>query len=101
MYSRDGRPLRLRRTSNLSKCLTVASVMWIKLRELPPPVRLAIALMLLVLLTLCSGCATQSPPAEWPRNPSPPVVSEPIPQKSYSSKVESFLRRSLEALTGM
>lgn len=53
---------------------------------LPPPVRMSFVLMLGVLVTLCSGCATSSPPDQPARNPAPPKLSEPIPSESYLSK---------------
>lgn len=56
---------------------------------------------LLVVLGCLTSCATPTPPETLPKNPQPPQLSEPIPQNSYSSVVESFLRELLRGVTGM
>lgn len=100
MSAWNGRPQPLRRTSNLSRLRNVASVMWTKLQELPEPVLLAFGLIVLALAMLLSGCAAPSTPATWPSNPSPPQISEPLPQNSYSSKAQQLIESWLERLTG-
>lgn len=77
-----------------------ARAVQMKLLEVPFPVRLACLLTLLVLVTCLAGCATPSPPDAWPKNPTAPQLSEPIPQDSYSSKarrrIESWLQRATD-----
>jgi hypothetical protein len=74
---------------------------WMNLSELPPPVKLVFVLLLLVLVTLCSGCATQSPPSNLPGNPQPPRLSEPIPTDSYSDKAQTLIESWRQHATGM
>lgn len=101
MFDSNGKPLPLLRISKRSSCRSYASVMLTTLLELPPPARIALLLMLAVLVGSLSGCATPSAPPSLPAiNPAPAQISEPLPQKSYSSRVESFLRKSRELLTG-
>jgi hypothetical protein len=101
MYETNGRPLRLRRTSNLSRLRNAASVMLIKLRELPPPARIGLGLTLLMLVLALMGCAAPSAPAEWPKNPPPPVLSEPMPTESYSSKAFQLIESWRKRVIGM
>ena len=74
-----------------------------KLRSLPPPVRLAFALTLLMLLTVCAGCATIStPPDSLPRNPEPPPSRLPSSPPNYLTDAQrdiSEWQRQLNALT--
>lgn len=72
-----------------------------KLRELPPPVKLACGLTLLVLMTLLAGCATPSPPVTPSSNPARPTLSEPLPEESYSSKAQRLIDSWLSPATGM
>jgi hypothetical protein len=97
----NGSRLLRRRTPRLARWSNAVKVLWTLLQSLPPPARPAIALVLLVLLGLLAGCATQSPPDAWPKNPPPPALSEPLPLNSYSSKVETLFKKWRERLTGM
>jgi hypothetical protein len=71
------------------------------LHDLPAPVRLASALMLIVLLALCAGCATNSPPSVPAANPAPPRLSEPLPLENYSDSARKLIESWRNALTGM
>jgi hypothetical protein len=66
-----------------------------------PPVKLAFALTLLVLVTLCAGCATPFQVGKPSVNPAPPRLSEPMPTEGYSSKVQKLLNNWLQRVTGM
>jgi hypothetical protein len=72
-----------------------------RLLNLPPPVRLACVLMLLVLVTLCAGCATSSPASAPAVNPAPPKLSEPLPSASYSDSARKLIETWRNALTDM
>lgn len=89
------KPLLLRhRTSRLARWSNCASVAWMKLRELQPPVRMMIALALLVLTTLLMGCATPSmPPSEPSRVPAMPQPRQPQPSEPILDRVS----RNIEA----
>jgi hypothetical protein len=100
MFDLNGPLPPLKQTSRLSRLLNAASVMWTWLRLLQPPVKLAFVLIALVLVTLLSGCATQSPPSVAPTNPQPPQISEPLPQNSYSSKALRLIESWRERLMG-
>lgn len=65
-----------------------------KLADLPPPVRLALLLTLLVLVTLLAGCETlPTLPSELPRNPNPPASKLPERSESWSTSVERDLQK--------
>jgi hypothetical protein len=50
--------------------------MWTRLQELPPPARVALLLLLIVLATSLAGCGTTSAPSSFtPRNPEPPPTT--------------------------
>jgi hypothetical protein len=100
MYEPNGLPQWLLPTNRLACLKERIGIAWTQLKTLPPPVKLACGLTLLVLLAFCSGCATKSPPAEWPKNPPPPQISEPLPQNSYSSKVQKLLEGWLQRVIG-
>lgn len=72
-----------------------------KLGDLLPPVKIACVLMLLVLTGALVACATPSPPVTPSSNPAPPRLSEPLPEESYSSKVQKLLQKLREAATAM
>lgn len=97
----NGRPLRPKRTTRLERLSNSASVVLKKLCECPPPVRLASVLMLLVLVTLLAGCATPSAPDQWPKNPQPPQLTEPLPTQSYLSKALQLIESWRSRATGM
>jgi hypothetical protein len=78
-----------------------ASLAWTTLKGLPVPAKLALGLILLVLLGALSGCATPSPPVTSPKNPSPPRISEPLPEESYSLKAQRLIDSWLKPATGM
>jgi hypothetical protein len=66
---------------------------WAKLAMQPPPAKLAILLVCLVLLALMSGCATSStPPSVGPRNPQKPQPSQSQPSEDYLTRVERNIR---------
>jgi hypothetical protein len=59
-----------------------------------------LALTLIVLLALLSGCATRLPtPCEPLPSTSPPVPPKSPPSVSYSQQVQSFLDESAKRLT--
>lgn len=60
------------------------------------------ALMLTVLALSLTGCATSLPPVavECPTNLPPPALSEPIPQQTYSARVQQKLKNWHQSLTG-
>jgi hypothetical protein len=58
-------------------------------------------LIALVLVTLLSGCATQSPPSVPPTIPQPPQISEPMPTESYSSKAFQLIESWRKRVIGM
>jgi len=101
MYDWNGTPPRRQLWRTLAAWRRCASRAWTRLAEQPPPARLACALMLLVLVTLCAGCATSSPPETWPSNPQAPRLSEPLPSESYSSQAQRLIESWLRAVTGM
>lgn len=71
------------------------------LAGLPPPVRPALLLLLVVLLVSVMGCATPSTlPENAARNPSMPAVNTPQPSKTYSDSVADSFRKWRERLTG-
>lgn len=88
MYDFNGgplRPLQISRRSRLQRFVNGASMM---LRELPPPVRMLIVIVLAVLIGLLAGCATPStPPSYTPRNPSLPPPQQSQPTEPYLSRV--------------
>lgn len=100
MYESNGRRRLLRQIQRRNVWRERARVVRMTLLLLPPPVRMACVLMLLALVMLLVGCATQSPPDNWPRNPPPPQLSEPLPQNSYSSKAQLLIESWLKRLTG-
>lgn len=72
----------------------------ILLGDLPPPVRLAFALMLIVLAGLLAGCATTSTPSSEPaRNPSMPPPSQSQPSATYSSSAAEAIKSWRKLLT--
>lgn len=72
------------------------------LGDLLPPVKIGFALMLIVLLGLCAGCATPStPPTESARNPQPPLLREPLPSESYLHKAQKLIESWRQSVTGM
>lgn len=78
-----------------------ARAAWTMLRELPPPVRMAFGLLLMVLAGLLAGCATNSPPSLPAANPAQPRLSEPLPSESYSDSARRLIESWRSALTGM
>lgn len=101
MSVRNGNHRFVRPTPKLERLSNVARIVLMKLCDLPPPARFALLLTLLVLVASLSGCATPTPPETLPRNPRPPQLSEPIPQKSYSSKAQELIKSWRERLMGM
>jgi hypothetical protein len=101
MYDLNGRPLQPQQTPKPAVWSNRANLALMMLLEVPLPVRLACWLILLVLVTLLAGCATQSPPDAWPKNPQPPQLSEPIPTDSYSSKARQRIESWLQRVIGM
>lgn len=92
----------------LSRRLTLKLARWnrrvkgvlTKLADWPPPVRLACALTLLALLTLCAGCATTSAPSDFtPRNPEPPPTRLSLPSQTYSSSAAADIQKWRNRLT--
>jgi hypothetical protein len=78
-----------------------AKGMWTTLKELPPPVRLALLVMCALLVGSLTGCAVpSSPPSAWPQNPQPPQISTELPQESYSSRVLESFKNWQQRLTG-
>lgn len=67
----------------------------------PNAPRLPVLMPLLLVLSL-TACGTLSPPqaVECPTNPPPPALSEPIPQQTYSARVQQKLKNWHELLTG-
>lgn len=52
--------------------------------------RLLLGATLLVLVMLLSACQVlPTKPCEMPQLPTPPALTEPLPSKTYSSKVQS------------
>jgi hypothetical protein len=101
MYDLNGRLQQPQRIPKRGGWSNRANLVLMKLLEVPLPVRLAFWLTLLVLVTLLAGCATQSPPDAWPKNPQPPQLTEPIPTESYSSKAQRLIESWLQRATGM
>lgn len=101
MYARNG----MRRLRQLTKKPAGWSVLGNLLRMLPVvlplPVRLAFVLMLLGLVLLLAGCATNSPPSVGAANPAPPKLSEPLPLESYSNSARKLMESWRNALIGM
>lgn len=91
-------PVRTRKLAAWSERVSRVRMM---LDGLLPPVKIACALMLLVLVTLLVGCATPSPPSVSSANPQPPRLSEPIPTESYSEKAQQLINSWRNAVTGM
>ncbi len=100
MYETNGKPQSPRQTPKRARWSSSAKDALTKLAGWPQPVKLACVLMLLVLVALLVGCAAPSPPDAWPKNPAPPQLSEPIPQKSYSSKALQLIKSWHERLMG-
>jgi hypothetical protein len=101
MSELNGARLLRRRTSMLSRLVSAGKETWMWLQLLQPPVKLALGLILLVLVTLLSGCATQSPPSVPPTIPQPPQISEPTPSESFSLRVEKLLEKWSSAVIGL
>jgi len=73
--------------------------MWLWLT--PHGVKAGFALMLVMLLLLCSGCATQSVQPSTPdKLPAMPQLREPLPSESYSKRVEESLSKWAGLLMG-
>ena len=102
MYDRNGmwrEPLQIPKPAVWSRRVNAVRR---KLADWPPPVKIACALTLLVLLTLCAGCATPStPPNSAARVPAPPRLSEPLPSESYSQKAQRLIESWRASVTGM
>jgi hypothetical protein len=102
MYETNGRPLRLRRTSKLGVLNNVAKIVLWRLLELPPPVRLALWLTLLMLVASLMGCAATSTPSDFtPRNPQMPPPSQSQPSQTYSSSAAADISSWRKSLTDM
>jgi hypothetical protein len=101
-YAPNGQPQPQRPTTKPGVWSALVNLLPTLLGDLLPPVRLAFALMLIVLLALCAGCATPSaPPTEAARNPQPPQLSEPLPSESYLHKAQKLIESWRNAVTGM
>lgn len=71
-----------------------------RLRELPPPVRLAFVLLLIVLAASLAGCATRpTSPSESPRNPEPPPSRLAERSETWSDSVARDLQKWQQMLT--
>lgn len=89
-----------RPTTRLERWSAVGRTVRTKLADLPPPVRQALLVMLLVLATLLAGCGTpQTPPSELPRNPAPPPSRLEPRSESWSTSVARDLERWRQMLT--
>lgn len=100
MYRPNGR-LRLRkRTTKLERLSACVSLLLIKLRSAEPPVKVLLLIAAVMLLALLSGCATQSPPDQWPKNPQPPQVLAPPSTGTYLQKVETLLEKWRSLVNG-
>ncbi len=97
----NGRRLKLKRTSKVAVLSNVAKIALTKLAGWPWGELLLYGLMTLALGMALSGCATQSVPSEWPRNPQPPQLSEPIDSESYLSKALKLIESWRAGATGM
>lgn len=101
MYEWNGPPLQLRRTTKRARWSSAVNAVRTSLRNLLPPVKLALLLLLVVLLGSVMGCATPSTlPDNAARNPSMPAVSTPQPLKTYSDSVADSFKTWRERLTG-
>ena len=100
-YDWNGPQPRVKPRGKLASLRTRVNRLWTQQLAQVPPVRLGFLLMTLALLTLFVGCATQSPPESWPRNPQPPQLSEPIPTESYLSRAQKLIESWRSAVTGM
>jgi hypothetical protein len=100
MSDPNGLYLWLRPTSRLGRLSAFGSVQLTRLQALPPPVRLACVLMLVVLLVSVTGCAMTSPPSRPAEIPAPPRLSQPLPEMTYSEHVRRLLESWRERLTG-
>jgi hypothetical protein len=86
MYELNGKLRPRRQTSSFGVLSNVAKIALMKLQSWEPPVKLAFALTLLVLLGLLAGCATTSTPSDFtPRNPEPPPTSLSESSETFSS----------------
>lgn len=98
----NGSQLRQRQMKNRAAWNARANRVLTMLQDLPLAVRPALLLTLLVLVTLCAGCATPSaPPSEGARNPQPPQLSEPLPSESYLQQVQKLIESWHRAVTDM
>lgn len=90
-----------KRTTRLERWSNVARIAWARLWDLPPPVRLASVLMLLVLGLLLTACAAPSTPSSEPaRNPQVPPVSQSQPSQTYSASALANIARWQKLLIG-
>lgn len=92
-----------RPTSKLARWANCAKIAWTKLQSLPPPVKGAFWLTLLVLVLMLTACATTSLPSSEPaRIPSPPPtrLSESSPDYLQLARTTiSEWRKRLQELT--
>ena len=96
----NGTNLSLEQTPKRDRSSNSASAALMKLKSLPPPVRLGLWLTLLVLAASLAGCATTSAPSSFtPRNPSPPQPSQSQPSVPYSSSAAVNINHWRKLLT--
>jgi hypothetical protein len=102
MYELNGKLRPRRQTSSFGVLSNVAKIALMKLQSWEPPVKLAFALTLLVLLGLLAGCGTTSAPSsDTPRNPSPPPLSQSQPSVPYLKAAQENISAWRKSLTDM
>ena len=89
MSEPNGPNLLRRRTRMLARLSNSASVVLMKLRSLPLPMRGLMLIAAAVLIGLLVGCATPlTPPSVGPSNPTMPPPSTAQPSEPYLSRVQ-------------
>ena len=101
MFAKIGNWLKQSLLPMLAKSSNTVRTWWTAQGPLLLRETLLYGLMLLALVLLLAGCATpSSPPAEWPKNPQPPQLKEPLPSESYSKRVDANIKSWAERLMG-
>ena len=101
-YAKNGSPQPQPQTSKQTEWSEQDSAGLTKLWRLRVGETLLLLALFGLIAFLSAGCAqTSTPPSAWPLNPQPPQIGLEPPTESYTSRVQSFLRKSRERLTSI